>query len=465
MASSAPPAKSAEEFLCLHFVFLHHGYHGRAADFNYLSQIAENALRSKHGVETHAWPHFVFIHPHGSDRLRTEEGVLACARRYIDHACAIISKTLSSPRRNEGDSGSDGRIAAADTAADAAPVELHFSAVGHSMGGLILRAALPHIMRRVEELVSQTPQVYSVQWDTFCTMAAPHLGVHYMRSPFMTFLGGNVGHLVSPAIADLFAKNTLLWHDLVSGESLGAWARFKRRVLINAVNDGTVLVYSSSFVLPVSVRERIGAAVPPSYTAPAETPVVPQNEGEPKGSAVADAVRGPSHDNDPPDSTTMMSLDVPNTDASVVHLAKHGIYCASSLEGLQCNAYELKELSEELWPSEVLPEQRALAERILRGVGSLELHLIDFRPLRDAPLECLPDHVAKARAELSLCGRVMTHLGAHKFSHAAMACKSPFYYPAFFGLVPEYIVTDLLGIPLMPDKLPMGAKDAAASPV
>lgn len=485
MSSSAFTKESTKELSCLHFVLLHHGYHGRAQDFYYLSGIAEEALNPEHHVDSRTTaPHFVFLHPSGSDRLRTEDGVVACAKRYINHACKIIEDTLASTLSAEEDQANkvdDKRTSSGDVDSSSAagstrhttPLELRFSAVGHSMGGLILRAAFPHIMARVEALAADNPRVRSVHWDAFCTMAAPHLGVHYMRSPVMTFLGGAVGHHVSQAIADLFSKNALLTEELVTAESLAAWARFKRRVILSVVNDGTVLVYSSSFVMPVSVRKRIGAALPERSTAsdaaqgevPPETPEVANSRGEPSEPAVADAARGPSHDKDHPNPDKHTTLDVPNTDASVVHLAQHGIHCASSVDGLRRNAYELKELSEDLWPAAVLPEPRALAQRILQAVGPLELHLVDFRPLRDAPLETLPKHVAAARAELGVCGRMMTHLGAHRFSHAAMACKSPFYYPEFFGFPSEYVVTDLLGIPLNINGLSSGTKDAAFTAV
>ena len=468
METSISPSETAERLSCFHFVLLHHGYHGQARDLYYLSGIAEDAMKpapnAGSSAAPSASPHFVFVHPKGNDRLQTEEGVLACARRYVDHACATIEATLMSAI------GADEK-AVAKSDHPARLVEVHVSAVGHSMGGLILRAAFPAIERKMEQLVAQLPQVQDVHWDTFCTMATPHLGVHYMRSPVMTFLGGSIGHHVSPAIADLFAKNTLLTCDLVTDKSLAAWARFKRRVILNVVNDGTVLVHSSSFVMPVSVRRRIGAALPTTQPASppschSETPVVPVNsKGDPSETAVAKAARGPSHDQSSSKPQKVAHLDVPNTDASVLHLAQHGIYCASTVAGLRRNAYELTELSEDLWPSAVLPQPRALAEHILNSVGPLELHLLDFRPLRDAPVECLPKHVAEARAELSVCGRMMTHLGAHRFSHAAMACKSPFYYPAFFGFASEYVVSDLLGIPLTINGLAGDTQDAAFSSV
>lgn len=463
---------AAEEASSLHFVFLHHGYHGRARDFYYLSGIAEDALQPGHAVNTEASPsaspHFVFLHPSGSDLLRTEEGVVACARRYIKHACAIIEETLSAPSDDTSGENSAPRTAAG-------PLELHFSAVGHSMGGLILRYAFPYLMHEIEQLVARTPRVRSVSWDTFVTMAAPHLGVLYMRSPVMTFLGGQLGHRVSTAIADLFSKNSLVTEELVSDESLAAWARFKRRVVLTVVNDGTVLVYSSSFVMPISVRQRIGTALPspsmqrqaPSERSKTEGPAtVLKGESEPSESTVAEAARGPSHDKEHPEAPHARThLDVPNTDASVVHLAQHGIFCASTVEGLRGNAYELRELTEELWPSDALPEQRALATRILSQVSSLELHLVDFRPLCDAPIESVPEHVAVARGQMCFFDRWMTHLGAHRFSHAAMACKRPFYYPAIFGFASEYVVSDLLGIPLNVNGLSTTSADARFSAV
>ncbi|KPA85160.1 hypothetical protein ABB37_01536 [Leptomonas pyrrhocoris] len=473
MESRASAATPAEDFVCLHFVFLHHGYHGRETDFHYLSSTAESALRAAHGDDAPASqpasPHFVFIHPSGSSFLRREQGVVAYAQRYSNHACAVISETLSpfSRERNRGVDHDDksGRGTAAGSAARGAPVELHFSAVGHSMGGLILRFAFPLIMRWVEQLVSQSPWVRGVHWDTFCTMATPHLGVLYVGSHVKTFLGKMAGSLLSAAVADLFSQSTLITLDLVTEESLAAWARFKRRVILNVVDDRIVVVCSSSFVMPLDVRQRISAAVPspPPASSSHAAPAVLNSTDESKQSVVAGAVRGPSHGKEHSGPEKRTCFDVPNTDASVMHLAEFGVYCASTVEGLRRNAYELKKLSDELWPPELLPQQRALAERILGRVGPLELHLLDFRPLRDAPVECLPRHVAEARAKLGVCSSAMMALGAHNFSHAAMACKGLFNYPAFFGFPSEYIVTDLLGIPLTVHGLSTDAKDASTS--
>lgn len=466
-ASTATAAGAA--VACVHFVLLHHGYHGSARDFYYLSGIAEDALKTNPvespgaspSSSSSPAPHFIFVHPHGSDRMKTEGGVVACARRYIAHVHTIVSQYLSSHRSG---------ACAKDVAAADAPLDIHFSAVGHSMGGLILRYAFPHIMADVRQITAQSGLVCEVHWDTFVTMATPHLGVLYMRSPVMTFLGGVVGHHVSTAIADLFSKNALVTRDLVSDESLAAWGQFKRRVVLNVVNDGTVLVYSSSFVMPLSVRQRIGAGLqPPSSsftTRGADAGRRSHDEDEFSEATVAEAARGPSHDKELPGSPRAAPhLDVPNADASVVHLAQHGIYCASTIDGLRRNAYELRQLSDELWPVGLLPEQRALADHILRKVGPLELHLADFRPLRDLELQHLPGHVAEARAQMCLSERGMTRLGAHRFSHAAMACKSPFFYPAIFGFVSEYVVSDLLGIPLHLHEASPVAPNAAFSAV
>ncbi|CAG9577359.1 conserved hypothetical protein [Leishmania major strain Friedlin] len=152
--------------------------------------------------------------------------------------------------------------ATADRATTAVRHKLCFSAVGHSMGGLILRAALPELIQTVEEKYEAFKEVCEVHWDVFCTLATPHLGVGYMQSKRTTFLGRHVGCHLWRAMAGLLCRSSVVRVDLVSDACLAAWSRFKRRVLVNVVNDDAVLTYSSSFVVTLRVLRRVGAPLP-----------------------------------------------------------------------------------------------------------------------------------------------------------------------------------------------------------
>ncbi|CAJ1030170.1 putative serine esterase (DUF676) [Leishmania shawi] len=352
-------------------------------------------------------------------------GVLACAHRVVNHVCAVVSAVVTrelSIDDMQCSAAAKETALAANDAPTAARRELHFSAVGHSMGGLILRAALPFLIDRIEGTYGEQSLGFAVHWDVFCTLATPHLGVKNMMSNTKMFLGQHIGCYLSTAIADLFCKSSVVSADLVSRDSLAAWARFKRRVLLSVVNDETVLMHSSSFVMPLHILKRVGAPLP---TAEAD---------------LTDAC-----------SKTNAGTHHRQADCSALHLARLGIMCASSLEELRGNGVLLTEISPDLWPPGVLPEERALAEHILRDVGPLELHVVDFRPRlarltsRDASHG---RHGGDVALKPGIVARGMMMLGVNRFSHSALLCKWPFSYPSLFGFVLEYVASDLILTPL-----------------
>lgn len=452
----------------VHFILLHHGYHGHAQDLHYLCQLGEEAVRQRDkacasdaaAASSVAPPQFVFVLPQGSNGFQTDDGVWACARRFTEIVCHTVAATIAQVGwgrcvRSTGsavDLDEADAAAMADTPPAAAPAtdamrELHFSAVGHSMGGLVLRAALPELMRRLEAAHGPlAPLPCTFHWDVFCTLATPHLGVRYMRSPLMTFLGHHVGHHLMTAVADLFLKNSLIRVDLVAEASLSAWARFRRRVLINVVNDGTVLTHSSSFVVPLHVLSRVGAPLPPDTASTSSSARTPAGASAPPLPTPPSA---PASAQPRLDSYSTSHMGSHQKDHSVLHLAQHGIACATSLEELRDNAVMVESISPELWPLGVLQDERVLAQIILRRVGPLELHLVDFRPRRERLVKSASSSSSGGDGgRMGRVARAMTHLGATRFGHAAMVCKRPFTYPDLFGFVFEYIAADLLGMPL-----------------
>ncbi|KAK7195009.1 putative serine esterase (DUF676) [Novymonas esmeraldas] len=419
----------------LHFVLLHHGYRGHASDFQYLCEISERGLQDAASDGVCDGKDFILVLPHGSDSVGTDDGVWVCARRFIEHACGVVAATVAE-EWNAADED------APTTSGGAREHALHFSAVGHSMGGLILRAALPRLMRRIENAFAASCEVH---WDAFCTLATPHLGIHCVRSRVVSCMGRYIGHYFFTSVADLFCKNDVVRVDLLSDESLAAWGRFRRRVLLNTVNDGAVMSHSSGFVPTPVLMKRAGARVssmkvvrPASSSSGAAKPTKEANASEAR------------------------------------YLSQFGIECASSAAELRDNAFALTALSPELWPLDVLPEDRARAERILRTVGPMELHLVNFRPSCDrymARLAALESSSAKTTAP-PLPGsvtRLRMRVLAKRCGHPALLCMKPVYYPSIFGFVSEYVAADVLGIPL-PRAVPRvdggagvpGAAEAAA---
>ncbi|KAG5498420.1 hypothetical protein JIQ42_03226 [Leishmania sp. Namibia] len=431
---SQTEAPSCAHPCSLHLVLFHHGYHGEASEFKCWCKIRE-LIRQGHklgdaeardSAPCSATSKFVFIAPCCNDGFNADDGVMLCGRRFATYVCKIVDIIVAEElgisvkkSRKKHKATRD----AADCAVRAAPgrrPKLCFSAVGHSMGGLVLRAALPTIMQCVENTFTAPPYECEVSWEVFCTLSTPHLGVRYMDSKCLTFLGRSIGSALSRALADMFWKDEVLTRDLVSDVYLGAWSRFNRRVLVNAVNDHTVLTYSSSFTLTLHVLKRVGGSLSKE-----------QKKAVNKLRKTKDGKRYP--------------------DISTAYLASQGILCASSFEELCTNGVLVTEVSPILWPPNVLAKERSVAERILQCVGPLELHFVDFRP-RYAYLTSsgvyrgMGDDCAAHRP--GLVERETMRQGAYESCHTALICKRPFFCPCLFGFVPQFVLSELVGTPL-----------------
>lgn len=410
------------------FVLTHHGYYGRMGDFAELRDLIVGAPPSS--------MHRVVIEGKDNEGFYTDRGISECATLYVRHVAVNVQKTMHEMyTRGSGippppthtpakgvvlaavaeeepkcyDKGSvDGPFH--DGASVSKPTEvlsdswrlleqhyvLHFVAIGHSMGGLILRAALPVLQQQIMQAYPEP--IHRVSWDVFCTIATPHLGVRYMRSKLKSWVGGVFGARLSTGLADLFDCSDVLRTTLVTPASLKAWRNFNRRVLVNGVNDETVLSYSSSFIVLPCVQARVGH--PPS------TDAVPKGEGERV------------------------------LEESITFLSVNGVRCATSVRELHKNATMMEHLTPALWPTSCLTEERRLAECILSAVGPLELHMVDLRP-----------GLSKAAAETGRGGPpLMAKFGAHYYSHKAILCKFPFNYPNYFRFVSEYIAEDIVGV-------------------
>ncbi|KAG5475175.1 hypothetical protein CUR178_04626 [Leishmania enriettii] len=433
---SQTEAPSCAHPCLLHFVLFHHGYHGEGSEFKCWCKIRE-LIRQGHklaGAEARdsapcsAAMKFVFITPCCNDGFNADDGVMLCGSRFSRYVKETVSMVVaeelgivfkkSRNKKKVTRDAADGM----DRAATWRKPKLSFSAVGHSMGGLVLRAALPDIVQYIESTFTAPPYECEVSWEVLCTLSTPHLGVRYMDSKCLTFLGGCIGSALSRALADMFWKDEVLTRDLVSDVYLGAWSRFKRRVLVNAVNDHTVLTYSSSFLLTLHVLKRVGG----SLSKEQKTTVKMLRK-----SKTTDGKRYP--------------------DISTAYLASQGILCASSFEELCTNGVLITEISPTLWPTSVLPEERLLAERILHFVGPLELHLVDFRPRYAYLTSSGADRGVSggcAAHRPGLVERETMRQGAYESCHTALMCKYPFFCPCLFGFVPQFVLSELVGTPL-----------------
>ena len=113
------------------------------------------------------------------------------------------------------------------------------SAVGHSMGGLILRQALAEVV--VE------PDLTSIEWVAYITLACPHLGCQGLP-PHVRFFGWLAGNIYSRAYADMLMNSNDLY-GLCDAPSLHALRKFRHRHLYANIADHLVPWPTASLLL------------------------------------------------------------------------------------------------------------------------------------------------------------------------------------------------------------------------
>ncbi|KAG5474493.1 hypothetical protein LSCM1_03279 [Leishmania martiniquensis] len=430
---SQTEARPSSPLCSLYFVLFHQGYHGKASEFKYWCKIRSLLRQGSKTDDTGAEDSspsspaqkYVLITPVGNDSFGADSGVMTCGCRFAVHVCAVVALFVAK-ELGIGAAPSCPTTEATPDAADGAATRrrprLCFSAVGHSMGGLVLRAAMPRIMETIEGIYGKPPYDCEICWDVFCTLSTPHLGVRYMWSCILTCLAGCLGSLLSKSLRDMFLQDDVLTRVLVSPPFLCAWSRFGRRVLLCPVNDNTVLSYSSGFTLTLRVRNRVGA------------PLTKEERTRLKAFCEAEAKQGRRY-----------------RDPNVAHLASCGVRCATTLKELCTNGVVLKQLLSDLWPPGVLPMERELAAIILGRVGPLELHFVDFRPNFRCVTSAAARHQENSAGgghKLGPVTRETMRRGTFDSSHTAMMCMGPFFYPDIFGFVPKFVLGKLLCLPL-----------------
>jgi pimeloyl-ACP methyl ester carboxylesterase len=222
-----------------HFVVLQHGSHGRRSDLGTIKAVLHKALvegsatvsMSPHPPSAapgsvHIWESDVI------ELLKSDLGTVMCT----EMVAAVLLPDL--------------RAWAASLPGEAQCL-LHV--VGHSFGGIVLRDLIATIAR--DE--SLRPRL---RFDSFTTIASPHLGVDDMN-PVMKVFGRLIGRAYSETYKDLFLMNAVLEDRLLSDEHLRVLGDFRRRVLYANTRDHLVSFDSAS--LTVGCRDDVVASARP----------------------------------------------------------------------------------------------------------------------------------------------------------------------------------------------------------
>ncbi|ESL09861.1 hypothetical protein TRSC58_02414 [Trypanosoma rangeli SC58] len=285
-------------------VVLQHGSHGTHRDLGCLARL----LRALD-------PPPVIVESQVNEGFQTDDGVVVCGARLLQEVLRALSSLCMKalvPSTAPAATSAMPRVERETT------VQLSF--VAHSMGGLIVREALPQLVR---ELWCQEGNL-RVEWKVFCSIATPHAGTRHMDASVRSYLGRLLGRLYSTAYHDMFLQSSVLTERLVSAEHLASLAAFEHRLLISSMNDLIVPLMSSGFMLKPSQRGKM------SPTARAE---------------------------------------------------KETAMCAASEEEMCVKRHSITELSAEEWPQDQYPVERRIAEAMLKGAGAFDSIVVDFTQL------------------------------------------------------------------------------------
>lgn len=320
-------------------VVLQHGSHGTHRDLCCLAR----HLRTL-DASTILWE------PRANEGLGTDSGVVVCGERFAKEVLSMLG-ALCPPR-------SPSSSLAAGDGDCRTTVQLSF--VAHSMGGLIVREALPQLFREIQ----RSEKEMRVEWKVFCSVATPHGGVRNMDARVRSYLGRFIGRVYSTAYHDMFLQSNILTERLLSAEHLSCLAAFERRVLISSINDLLVPLVSSGFMLRPSQR---------------------------RGTDLA------------------------------AQRAEGAAMCALSEEEMCTKQRRIAELCDDEWPRDVCPVERRVAEAMLRGAGPFDSIVVDFRPLVEHNGDPRARHAAlKLSHQAIVCKEPIAAMGMdHLFDFAS----------------------------------------------
>ncbi|EKG06232.1 hypothetical protein TCSYLVIO_002670 [Trypanosoma cruzi] len=298
-------------------VVLQHGSHGTHRDLGCLARFLR-ALDSPP----------IVLEPQVNEGFRTDDGVVVCGARLAKEVVRFLSGLCSGESLGPATHMTplvDGKKT----------VQLSF--VSYSMGGLIVREALPQLVREVQ----RHEGCLRVEWKVFCSIATPHGGARHMDAFIRSYVGRLIGRVYSKAYHDMFLQSNVLTERLISAEHLASLGLFEHRLLISSMHDLLVPLMSSGFMLKPSQFRGMSPAA--------------REERE-------------------------MAM------------------CASSEEEMHSKRHRIVKLTSEDWPHDHYPVERRIAEAMLEGAGAFDSILVDFSHVQK---HCDDPHTRRTAEQLS----------------------------------------------------------------
>eukprot|EP00758_Cryptobia_borreli_P002999 Tbor_TRINITY_DN3447_c0_g1::TRINITY_DN3447_c0_g1_i1::g.3692::m.3692 len=253
------------------FVLCQHGSHGDPSQFSYIKHcIQDEFLRrvnkrvvsvrdSNYGISDHVsrtQPSIFMWDTSINSNQKSDRGTVVCGddlinewrpifeswrREKIRHHVTIVESTLCKEERES-----------------IPPLELYFSCVGHSWGGVLLREVLPSILDTLQSSSSTptSPSAYTchpkksseVTPLTFMSIASPHCGVSNLNF-MLRIVGRVIGKLHSTTYQDLFLDTNLITDRLLDEDHLNAFAHFNHRVLYGNIAGDCLVSFLTSTLL------------------------------------------------------------------------------------------------------------------------------------------------------------------------------------------------------------------------
>ena len=197
-----------------HFCFLLHGIHGLGKDLSYVRQ---GLRKVAHAVQDPMAE--LVVHSCVSNEGRTTDGIANNGQRVVEEMVQVIRESMELRQLN----------------VTGKPKQITISLLGNSLGGLYGRYAIAELTERCETTEDGgallLDGLYRLEWNVFCTTAAPHLGLaSFTFIPLprtaeigLSFLYGTTGQ-------DLFRRSSLLHHMATLPRYLDPLRAFARRI-------------------------------------------------------------------------------------------------------------------------------------------------------------------------------------------------------------------------------------------
>ena len=223
------------------FVVCQHGSHGKVADL----AILKNCIRERVGalqtagsaIDLTVWDTSV------NSGLKSDKGTAKCGVAMYNALQPVLHEWITTKRALIASQGGS----------------MHFSCVGHSFGGILLRE-LVHTLCNDPVVLDALDVKKDLEFESFVTVATPHCGIA-MLSWGLAYGAYAIGMVYSQTYLDLAMGSDMLWSTMLTAPYLDALKRFKRRVsFANLHKDPLVPFVTAAMCFDAEQKKGIEAA-------------------------------------------------------------------------------------------------------------------------------------------------------------------------------------------------------------